>query len=280
MDEGLDERIAMRRAFLLNRVNIETTSKSDRFRAPVSFDASKISTVIDHTALKPDTTSDDVGKLCQEAIEYNFMAVCVNGMWAPKAFSIIEKSPVLLCCVVGFPLGASCTKVKAIETQLALEAGADEIDMVLPIGKLKEGDFEYVFNDILAVVQAASKQKSLRGNEILVKVILETCLLSESEIIDAAILSVLAGAHYVKTSTGFSDGGATLEAVNVMKMVVGNDAGVKASGGVRTLESARMYLEAGASRIGTSSGIGIVMEARSSIPAAESPPIRSTSLLY
>jgi deoxyribose-phosphate aldolase len=209
-------------------------------------------------------------------MENNFRAVCVNALWVPMAFSIIEKSSVRLCCVVGFPLGASFTKIKVMEAQLAIEAGADEIDMVIPIGKLKEHDVEYVYNDILAVVQTASKQNSRRGNKVLVKVILEICLLSEREIIDGAIVSELAGAHFVKTSTGFSTGGATVEAVKIIKSVVGNRALVKASGGVRTLEAARMYIEAGVSRIGTSSGITIVNEAKG-CTVTDTPPLCNDS---
>ena len=267
---SLDEKISERRNFFVSLLNLDR-SDEDRFPPPLPFDGKSVCSSIDHTFLKPDATFSDVEKLCLEAVENDFMAVCINGTWASKAFSLIEKSNVRLCCVVGFPLGASCTMVKTLETQLAIEAGADEIDMVIPIGSLKDSDFENVYRDIFAVVHTASKQKSRRGNEIVVKVILETCLLSEQEIIDAAILAELAGAHFVKTSTGFSIGGATLEAVKIMKRVVGNRALVKASGGIRTLESARMYIDAGASRIGTSSGVTIVSEARNGLQTGTTP---------
>ena len=265
MSKGsLDEKIAKRRNFLVSLLNLEP-SEVDRFPPPSPFACNTVGSSIDHTLLKPDATSYDVEKLCLEAMANDFMAVCVSGLWACKAFSLIEKSNVRLCCVVGFPLGASCTRVKVLEAELAIEDGADEIDMVIPIGSLKDSEFETVYRDIENVVRTASKQTSRRGNEVLVKVILETCLLSENEMIDAALLVELAGAHFVKTSTGFSTGGATLEAVTIMKRVVGHRALVKASGGIRTLESVRMYIDAGASRIGTSSGIAIVREAKERI---------------
>jgi len=269
MSEGsLEDRIANRREFLTSLLKIVPSSKH-RFSSPVPFDGNTISSWIDHTILKPDATSLDIQILCQEAIGYDFKAVCVNGIWTSYAFSIIEHTTVRLCCVVGFPLGATCIGLKAMETKLVIEAGADEVDMVIPIGMLKEGNFQYVYQEIYDVVQtAANVQRSRRGNTILIKVILESGLLTEEELIDATILAELAGAHFVKTSTGFSPegGGATLQAVQIMKTIVGNNALVKASGGIRTLESTKKYIDAGVSRIGTSSGITIIQQAKADIP--------------
>lgn len=210
-----------------------------------------IAALIDHTLLKQDATKNQIEKLCGEAKQHVFASVCVNPTWVSLSASLLKDSPVKVCTVIGFPLGASTSEVKAFETTDAIEKGADEIDMVLNVGALKDGDFDYVQKDIEAVVQAA------KGKAIL-KVILETCLLTNEQIAKASELSKLAGADFVKTSTGFSTGGATVEAVKLMRETVGPDLGVKASGGVRSLADLEAMVEAGATRIGASSGVDIV----------------------
>ena len=210
-----------------------------------------IAALIDHTLLKQDATKNQIEKLCGEAKQHVFASVCVNPTWVSLSASLLKDSPVKVCTVIGFPLGASTSEVKAFETTDAIEKGADEIDMVLNVGALKDGDFDYVQKDIEAVVQAA------KGKAI-VKVILETCLLANEQIAKASELSKLAGADFVKTSTGFSTGGATVEAVKLMRETVGPELGVKASGGVRSLADLEAMVEAGATRIGASSGVDIV----------------------
>ncbi|MGF9909919.1 deoxyribose-phosphate aldolase [Brevibacillus porteri] len=209
---------------------------------------------IDHTLLKPDATQEMIDKLCQEAREHDFMSVCVNPYWVKRSAELLAGSDVKVCTVIGFPLGASTFESKAAETRDAIANGATEVDMVLNVGALKSGDLETVKKDIAAVKQAAG--------DILLKVILETCLLTEEEKVVACKLSVEAGADYVKTSTGFSTGGATVEDIALMRKTVGPNVGVKASGGVRDGETAVAMIEAGASRIGTSSGVSIVTGAK------------------
>lgn len=211
---------------------------------------------IDHTALKAETTKDQVTKLCAEALEYKFASVCVNPTWVKYAAEQLKSDDdVKVCTVIGFPLGANTPEVKAFETKDAIANGADEIDMVINIGAMKDGDFDLVERDIRAVVEAA--------NGTLVKVIFETCLLTKEEIKKVAELSVKAGADFVKTSTGFSTGGATVEDIRLMRETVGPDLGVKASGGVRDYEGAQAMIDAGATRIGASAGIAIVTGGRS-----------------
>lgn len=210
-----------------------------------------IAALIDHTLLKQDATKNQIEKLCEEAKTYTFASVCVNPTWVKLSASLLKESPVKVCTVIGFPLGASTTAVKAFETTNAIENGADEIDMVLNVGALKDQDYNLVQKDIEAVVTAA-KDKAI------VKVILETCLLTNEEIIKASELSKAAGADFVKTSTGFSTGGATIEAVKLMRETVGPNLGVKASGGVRSLADVEAMVEVGATRIGASSGVEIV----------------------
>ena len=212
-----------------------------------------MSMMIDHTILKPDATRDKVRDLCNEAIEYNFGAVCVNPYHIQYCKDLLKDSNVKVATVIGFPLGANTKEVKAFETLDAIDKGADEIDMVINIGALKDKDYKVVLEDIEAVVNAA-KSKAI------VKVIIETCLLDEEEKVKACELSMEAGADFVKTSTGFSTGGATLEDVKLMKSIVGDNLEIKASGGVRDFKTANEMIEAGASRLGTSSGIKIVKE--------------------
>jgi len=210
-----------------------------------------IAALIDHTLLKQDATRNQIEKLCEEAKTYTFASVCVNPTWVSVSADLLKGSPVKVCTVIGFPLGASTSAVKAFETTNAIENGAEEIDMVINVGALKDQDYNLVQKDIEAVVQAA-KEKAI------VKVILETCLLTDEEILRASEISKLAGADFVKTSTGFSTGGATISAVKLMRSAVGPELGVKASGGVRSLSDLQSMVDAGATRIGASSGVEIV----------------------
>ncbi|BDD40969.1 deoxyribose-phosphate aldolase [Streptococcus ruminantium] len=210
----------------------------------------KLNKYIDHTILKPETTQEQVEKILAEAKEYDFASVCVNPTWVALAAESLKDSNVKVCTVIGFPLGANTPAVKAFETKDAIANGADEIDMVINIGALKSGNYDLVFEDIKAVVEASDNK--------LVKVIIETCLLTEDEKVKACQLSQEAGADYVKTSTGFSTGGATVADVALMRKTVGPDLGVKASGGARSYEDAIAFIEAGATRIGASSGVAIM----------------------
>jgi len=212
---------------------------------------SELAAIIDHTILKPETKKDDVMKVCEEAKKYNFASVCINPTWVRLVANELKNSTVKVCTVIGFPLGASTSDVKAYETKKAIEEGANEIDMVINIGAIKSGDWNYVENDIKAVVKEA------KGKAI-VKVILETCLLTNEEKIKACEICVKAGADFVKTSTGFSTAGATVEDIQLMRKAVGEKLGVKASGGVRDRKTALDMVNAGASRIGTSSSVKIV----------------------
>lgn len=206
--------------------------------------------MIDHTVLKADATKAMVAKIIDEAKEYNFASVCVNPTWVAYCAQALADSDVKVCTVIGFPLGANTSAVKAFETKDAIANGADEIDMVINIGALKEGDDQLVLNDIQAVVDASKGR--------CVKVIIETCLLNDEEIIRACKLAKEAKATFVKTSTGFSTMGATVPAVALMKKTVGDALEVKASGGVRNLEDMEKLIKAGATRIGTSAGCKLV----------------------
>lgn len=205
---------------------------------------------IDHTLLKPDANEGQIRTLCEEAIQHGFKSVCVNTTWTGYCAELLKSSEVITCVVAGFPLGAMETEAKAYEAKRAVELGAGEVDMVINIGALKSGNTELVRRDIAGVVKSA-------GNAD-VKVIIEACLLSDEEKVTACRLSKEAGAAFVKTSTGMSTHGATVEDVRLMRETVGPDMGVKAAGGVRTLEDAMAMIEAGATRIGTSGGIKIL----------------------
>ncbi len=209
-----------------------------------------IAGTIDHTLLKPNATRDQIEKLCQEARQYHFASVCVNSCWVPLCRELLDGSDVMVCTVIGFPLGSASTHAKSEESRKAIEEGADELDMVINVGKLLDGDFDYVHDDIAAVVKAADGK--------VVKVIIEICYLDERLIIEACRISQEACASFVKTSTGFGTGGATVEAVRLMRQTVGYSMGVKASGGIKDRSDALAMLEAGASRIGASAGIAIV----------------------
>lgn len=216
-----------------------------------------IAKTIDHTILKPNVTDADVIKVCAEAKEYGFFSVCVNPYFVPLVSSQLKGSDVKVTSVIGFPLGASTTFIKAAEAKKAVDDGANEIDMVINVSALKDGKFDFVKSDIAAVVDA------IKGKAIL-KVILETCLLTKDEIVKACVLSKEAGAQFVKTSTGFSTGGATTEDVALMKKTVGDALEVKASGGVRDYETAMAMINAGATRIGASASIEIATNSATS----------------
>ncbi|MCP8616909.1 deoxyribose-phosphate aldolase [Salirhabdus salicampi] len=206
---------------------------------------------IDHTLLKPNTTANQIFELCEEAREYGFASVCVNPHWVRYCYESLKETDVKVCTVIGFPLGATTTEVKSFETRLTIEQGAEEVDMVINVGALKSGDHDVVQQDIQAVVDAAN-------GKALVKVIIETSLLTDDEKRTACQLAKAAGADFVKTSTGFSGGGATVEDITLMRQTVGPEMGVKASGGVRNQADAEAMIEAGATRIGASAGVDIV----------------------
>lgn len=211
--------------------------------------------LIDHTLLKPEATETDIRKLCDEAAKFGFASVCVNPAWVKKAARFLKGTGVPVCTVIGFPLGATLPDVKAFEARRAIFDGAREVDMVINVGALKSGDDCAVEDDIRAVVEAA------HDNGVLCKVIIETALLTDDEKVRACIASKNAGADFVKTSTGFAKGGATVDDVALMRRTVGSDLGVKASGGVKGIDDARAMFEAGATRIGASVGVKIAQEA-------------------
>ena len=217
--------------------------------------AAEIAKYIDHTALKPETSSGQIDQLCAEAMQYGFAAVCVNPSYVRQAAQLLEGSGVKVATVAGFPLGATLPQVKAYETEQALLDGADEIDMVINVGALKTGDDALVHQDVQAVTQAAHRRDAV------CKVIIEAALLTDEEKVHACRLAKAAGADYVKTSTGFGPGGATAQDIALMRKTVGPEMGVKAAGGVRTLEDAKAMIAAGATRIGASAGVRIVQEA-------------------
>ena len=209
-----------------------------------------INRYIDHTLLKPESTQTQIDKLIAEAVEYQFASVCVNPTWVSYAAKALKGTEVNVCTVIGFPLGANTSSVKAFETKDAVANGADEIDMVINIGQLKSGQYDAVEADIRAVVEASGDK--------LVKVIIETCLLTDGEKVKACQLAVAAGADYVKTSTGFSTAGANIADVTLMRKTVGPNIGVKAAGGTRSYADAEAFIKAGATRIGTTAGVAIV----------------------
>ena len=210
----------------------------------------QVNKFIDHTILKAVATKDDVKKICNEAIKYDFKSVCINPANVAYAKELLEDSDVLVCTVIGFPLGANTKEIKALETLDAIKNGADEIDMVINVGKAKEHDYDYIEEEIKLVVASAAGKT--------VKVIIETCYLTDEEKVECCLAAKRANATFVKTSTGFGTGGATKEDIALMRATVGEEMGVKASGGVRSLEDLEQMVEAGASRIGASSGVAIM----------------------
>jgi len=219
--------------------------------------------MIDHTLLKPDATQQEVAQLCFEARKYNFASVCVNPTWVSLCAQLLQGSSAKVCTVIGFPLGATSPEVKAFETQTAIQHGATEIDMVINIGALKARDLDLVARDIRGVVEVA------HARNIIVKVIIETALLDDEEKTIACLLSKEADADFVKTSTGFAGGGATVHDVELMRRTVGPEMGVKASGGVRTFEDAESMIKAGATRIGASAGVKIIQG-----PSKDKTPVK------
>ena len=216
----------------------------------------QINKYIDHTLLKAFATQEEIRKLCEEAIKYDFKSVCVNPANIKFAKECLEGSDVLVCTVIGFPLGANTKEVKALETMDAINNGADEIDMVINVGKAKEGDFDYIENEIKMVVAASAGKTT--------KVIIETCYLTNEEKVNCCLAAKRANATFVKTSTGFGTGGATAEDIKLMRETVGPEMGVKASGGVRNLADLEVMVENGATRIGASSGVAIMENLTSS----------------
>lgn len=215
----------------------------------------QINKFIDHTLLKAFATSEDITKICEEAVKYNFKSVCVNPANVKLAKKLLENSDVLVCTVIGFPLGANTPEIKALEAMMAIKDGADEIDMVINIGKAKEHDFDYIEKEIALVVSASASK--------CVKVIIETCYLTDEEKVECCKAAMNAHATFVKTSTGFGTGGATPEDVSLMRQTVGDTMGVKASGGVRNLQDLEEMVASGATRIGASSGVAIMQNATS-----------------
>lgn len=233
--------------------NVISASVERQEAAPQSGGAAAgLASRIDHTLLKPEATREQVMQLCEEARRYGFASVCVNPAYVPLCAELLRGSPVRVCTVIGFPLGATLAEAKASEARIAIERGARELDMVLNVGALKSKDYETAARDIRAVVRVA------QAGGAIVKVILETALLSEEEKVAACLLAKAAGADFVKTSTGFSSGGATVEDVALMRRVVGEGMGIKAAGGIRTRADAERMVQAGATRLGTSSGVRIV----------------------
>jgi|SRR5690554_5260254 len=230
--------------------NVVTNPKksAEVSKAPNKNLASKI----DHTLLKPEATEEEIKKLCEEAVQYKFASVCINPCYVALCRDLLKDSGVKVCTVIGFPLGATTSEVKKFEAEQAIKNGAEEIDMVINVGQLKQGNYDYVFNDIKMVADAAHKSNAL------CKVIIETALLTDDEKIKACLISKKAGADFVKTSTGFSKGGATIADVVLMKYIVGAETGVKASGGIRSKEDAEAMIANGADRIGASASVKIV----------------------
>jgi len=233
---------------------------------PVPNSLAEIAGLIDHTLLKPEASREDIERLCREALQCRFAAVCVNPSYVAEAARLLRESSVCICAVVGFPLGATLPQVKRFEAEECIRLGAREIDAVINIGALKSGDAQAVEWDIRCVVEAG------HSGGALVKIILETALLSREEKIQAALIARRAGANFVKTSTGFGPAGATVEDVRLLREVVGDGTGVKAAGGVRTWEDVQSMVVAGASRIGTSTGVQILAQARAAFASGGSAP--------
>jgi deoxyribose-phosphate aldolase len=246
-------------AYLSGASRLQLDRRTEERHAPrPRLAADAVAALIDHTLLKPDATHSEIDRLCHEAVEFGFSTVCVNPWYVPLAARLLHGSAVKVCTVVGFPLGATLPKVKAYETEEAIKLGAQEIDVVQNVGALKSGQNERVEVDLRAVVETSHRAGAI------CKVILETVLLSREEKVRGALLAKRAGADFVKTSTGFASGGATAEDVALLRETVGREMGVKASGGIRSLDDLRAMVAAGATRIGTSSGVKIVEQMRGS----------------
>ncbi len=235
-----------------NIYNEFSKQKNDSAATAAKISLDKLAGMIDHTLLKPEATKVELQQLCNEAIQFNFASVCVNPVNVELCFDLVKSSMVKVCTVIGFPLGANTKETKLYEAEEAIKNGAEEIDMVINIGRLKDEDYEYVFNDIKEIALLTKKNYGIS------KVILETCLLTDEEKIAACLIAKEAGADFVKTSTGFSKGGATVQDVSLMKFVVGSSMKVKASGGIRSYEDAIAMINAGAERLGASAGVKII----------------------
>ncbi len=233
------------------RTIIQQAKSSDTNTELANLENSELAKFIDHTLLKPEASINNIQKLCDEAIEYGFFSVCVNPIWVDYCFNQLKSTDVKICTVIGFPLGANKTEVKVKEAEIAIENGAEELDMVINIGKLKSSDYSYVFNDVQFIAELTKKY------QVLLKVIIETCLLTDEEKVIASSICKQAGADFVKTSTGFSTGGANLYDLKLMKLASEN-LRVKASGGIKSRADALRFIAAGASRLGTSSGVKIL----------------------
>ena len=259
-----------------NRVGEVVSAGASRLTSQLGAipDDPDLASMIDHTLLKPDATADQIAQLCYEARKFHFASVCVNPTHVKLCAELLQGTQVKVCTVIGFPLGASAPEVKAFEAQTAIKDGATEIDMVINIGAVKAGDLTLVARDIHEVVKVG------HGAGAIVKVIIETALLNEEEKVTACLLSKEAGADFVKTSTGFSGGGATVEDINLMRRVVGPEMGVKASGGVRDFEDAQNLVKAGATRLGASAGVKIVQGALASNGSGKPAPAAAKAAAY
>ena len=227
-------------------------NKKSKIISELKLSAQELAGMIDHTLLKPDATISEINQLCEEAMQNNFASVCVNPSYVDTCFNLIKSSNVKVCTVLGFPLGATTTQSKFIEAEESIKNGAEELDMVINLGKLKDKDYKFVLNDLKSIADLSKKHLCIS------KVILETCLLSNEEKVIACLLAKEAGLNFVKTSTGFSKSGATIHDVALMKFVVGDKLQVKASGGIRSYEDAIAMINAGATRLGASAGVKII----------------------
>ena len=235
-----------------HHISLDSVIDRSKFPDQIANPDGKLNDLIDHSILNPDASEEDIIKKCHEVKKYRFASICLNPCWVELAAKEIPDS--IICTVIGFPLGANSSVMKTFETRLAIENGAKEIDMVMNVGQMKSGNYDLVYQDIAIVSDTCMQHKAI------LKVIIETCLLNEDEIITACLLAKKAGADFVKTSTGFSKGGAKIDDIKLMRKVVGNKMGVKAAGGIRTEDTARQMIAAGANRIGASDGILLIDE--------------------
>jgi deoxyribose-phosphate aldolase len=273
-EKELDQLVSKALATVKSAPDKNAPGESQPAPAAAKLSAADVAKLIDHTQLQPDATEAQIEQLCREAKQYRFASVCVNPTWVPLARNLLVDSLVKVATVVGFPLGANVPEVKAFETERAVQNGAHEIDMVINIGRLKSGDHQIVFQDVTSVVAVA------RRSGALVKAIIETALLTEEEKVAACVLAQAGGVDFVKTSTGFSKGGATVADVALMRRVVGPNLGIKAAGGIRSLQTLQEMVAAGATRIGASSSVKIMEELSGTAASGHVPPNKKTEDLY
>ena len=250
--KGWETNVVTQKKAVNNIVNVGATRIAAGLGIGSELRDRNVAGMIDHTLLKPEATPDEIKKLCMEAKDYSFASVCINPCYVSLCSELLRGTGVKVCTVIGFPLGSTTTEVKQYETEQSIENGANEVDMVINVGQLKQGNYDYVEKDVKAVVSTA------RRHNVLSKVIFETALLTDEEKVRAALICKKAGADFVKTSTGFSRGGATVGDVALMKYVVGSAIGVKAAGGIRSKEDAEAMIASGADRIGASASVKIV----------------------